>query len=267
MWHAPRPRFSTRTALLCAALAFTLLATACSGSDSTTASESDTPAATTAADSSDVSTEGSESSDSDDVGEGATPTNEAATSGLAPDTESDPDAPDAEPDETIDADSDDANDTSSESGDTTDAPQPVEPDPIGGDPRDALAQILPLFGITDTDAAIECIEREAEKDGIPLDKVTAGAGNAMMIAAVRCDPNAMREGFSQSFAEIDTSQMASTPAQLDCGLETLFGWFQTVPLTEADAVFEGDAPQEVLDLLVDTCDMSESDADFFLNDA
>lgn len=255
-------------------LALGLIATACSGSDSSDiAAEADDAA--DVAESEDTSTSSGDSTDEpsdaaaetvdaddDSAGDDGAST-DAATSGLAPDdgTETDESAGTDEPEV------DDSDELELE----LDQPD-SDGDRIVSDGADEvsgadLEQILPFFGITDPAEAVVCIEEEAKSEGLTIEDLSAGAGNGVMIAAIRCRPEPMRELFASEFVEIDSSSLAATPAQLECGFDTLLSWFPTVPLAGADDVFDGTAPDEVIDLISETCAMSREDADAFLNDA
>lgn len=267
---------TARLTVLAFVLALGLFATACSGSDSSDIA-ADTDEVADVAESEDTSTSTGDSTDEPSADAATEPddgaddeaarddgaSTDAATSGLAPDdsTETDESAGTDQPEP------DDAEELELE----LDQPD-SDGDRIVSDGADEvsgadLEQILPFFGITDPAEAVVCIEEEASSEGLTLDDLSAGAGNGVMIAAIRCRPEPMRELFASEFVEIDSSSLAATPAQLECGFDTLLSWFPTVPLAEADDVFDGSAPDEVIDLISETCAMSREDADAFLNDA
>ncbi len=277
--------------VLASVLALSLLAAACSGSDSPDSaadadgvaadtepeaagatSEDSAEGATDDAQSSDVAVETAEADQPGDDAGDVNSSTDAATSEVAPDDSTAPDEPDASEPDTGEPDTSEP-DISEDEELELELDQPEsDGDRIVSDGADAingtdLEQILPFFGITDPAEAVVCIEEEARSEGLTLDELSAGAGNGVMIAAVRCRPEPMRELFATEFGQIDSSAIAATPAQLECGFDTLLGWFPTVPLAEANDVFDGTAPDEVVDLIAKTCEMSREDANAFLNDA
>lgn len=269
MIHALRRLARSHIALLGAVLSLTLLATACGGSDATSTADAEVTESTEVPESTDAASESSDSESGD--ADGDDHSDDAMDDDAMSDDAMDDDAMDDEPDDSMSEDAttsaavdDEAIDVDSVDVDSTDD---VVTDTEVGPSEEEVITLLGFMGITNPEEALECIGDEAESEGMTLETVMGGQGNAIMIAAFRCRPEEMTETISVAFAEIDSSAMSATPDQLNCGFETLVGWFPTIPLADADEVFAGDAPDEIIDLIADTCGMSREDADIFMNDA
>lgn len=237
--------------LLAAFVATAVLATACSGSDS---DEQTTP----------------DSTEPSIVDDSVVDTDEVATNEPVDDAvEAGPVEP-ADETELVEEPADDSDggvadeegDLDTASGETGVAEPEAEEDMA----LNELAGLLTVVGVTDPDAALDCIVEEAEGEGIEVEQLLEGLSSGAMIAMFRCRPEEIREMLQSTFLDVDTSTLAATPDQLSCGFDTMVEWFPSVPLADANVAFGNDAPEELVDLIVDTCGMSREDTDIFLND-
>ena len=152
-----------------------------------------------------------------------------------------------------------------------DAPDAVDAENAAGttpdieNPEAALELLLPSFGITDTEAAIECVSAEATAaDMTVADLFDSDAG---LVALIRCERDAIAAQLRPGLDAIDTDSIEATPEQVDCGFNAMLEYFEGLELNDADGVFTGDAPPGAVQALVDNCDLTQADASFLLNEA
>jgi len=255
--------------LLALAATIALVAVGCSSGDDLNATATDDDAATT--------TVAAASNDEPDT------TVQEADADLASAEDDAPTDPPVEADEETNADTDDSADTSETTipEDETDVDTSVDDDTTTGAPDDeldsgqpnfdepsadeALAEILSFIGITDVEGATECIAGEADQAGITVQELVDSEG--LMIAAIRCERDEIAGTMREAFSEIDTSSIAATPEQIDCSFDATIDFLAAAPIVGSEDLFGSDAPPELLQALVDTCGVSEADADFLLNEA
>ena len=153
-----------------------------------------------------------------------------------------------------------------------DGDEPVDDDSTSTESESSAAeaeleQLLPFFGITDGQAAVDCVVGEAEKDGTTVEALMASDGSPMMVAIVRCRPDQVRESLALEFSDIDSSSIAATPEQIECSFDSMLAYIADIDLLEAEGVLEGDAPDDLVNKLADDCAISTADAEFLLNEA
>ena len=129
---------------------------------------------------------------------------------------------------------------------------------------DGIEEFLGLAGLTNPADAAECVRAEAASENF---EITSATTDALLVAAIRCRTDELTELMFGDFADLDTSSIAANPEQITCAFGATLDWISELPLAEASVFDANEAPPEAIARLVSDCGISESDADFLLNDA
>ena len=177
-----------------------------------------------------------------------------------------------------------ASDAASESSDseTTEAVEPVEQEPVGLSDADAAAAVALLedpvtstifttmaqdmgVGEPDVPGIAECLAEQSAVEGVdytnPEDE---GLANTLSILFIRCDPDTFAE---LSFSGIDVPD-DFTAEQLTCSLTGITREIGGLPLSDGvEFLFgtEGQIPNEWVETVASSCDLSTEDAAFLIN--
>jgi|GEM_PF-5638545 len=119
-----------------------------------------------------------------------------------------------------------------------------------------LEQFLSFFGITDGQAAVECIAAEAEGNGTTVEEIMASDGSPVMVAVVRCRPDEVRQSLASQFSNVDSSSIAATPEQIECSFDSMLDYIADIDLLGAEGVLEGDAPDDLVNKLANDCEIT-----------
>lgn len=152
-------------------------------------------------------------------------------------------------------------DTVTDVGTTPDDPVDGESGELGDE--DILA-LVSIFDVSDPEQVAGCVRQAAIDEDVVLDDDF----NVVILGVIRCDNEAAIALMRQDFAGLETSsEIAATPEQIDCSFESTIRWLSALPLAEASVLDRSEAPQGMVDALVSDCGISESDAEFLLNEA
>ena len=184
-----------------------------------------------------------------------------------PDTEEelpeDPPAPIEEPSDLDEPPIDDA---------VVDAPEEIEEEPVPEpeserQPTSGNAELdltLGLFGIEDPAAAAECIRAEVEADELDYDELVES--DAIMVAVIRCERDAVRRSLETILFEDFSDDDGVSPDQIECVLDGLLDWTAALLLGDAEDILgQDDLPTDLAEQIETNCGLTGDELDALLN--
>lgn len=134
----------------------------------------------------------------------------------------------------------------------------------GLEPAPGLIEFSAQLGVPDPEGLAQCMVQEAADEGFVLTESDFGP---VFLAALRCETEIVSgQLFAPTFDQLDLSSIDVTAEQRSCTFDITIEWLRTVPLAESD-LFAGSTPQDVVDMVVRDCGLTEEDARFIMDDA